>query len=254
MKQILLFALALSVLGVAQAQSTPAQPTTPQNSLLGTWQTSIPYDPPVVGVVTFRHDGSFRSEMVIEGQTAGFWEGSYTLDLDGTLTQNETSWSPQLCFRDRCEPNEGASGIVSLLVAQSPDSFTLRYAENSAFTFERVAPRSEPVDPQCDDVAFAPDCEPAEPDNILTRLGIGASHWTGGYSDGDTVTLSFFVPGVSSLFFYDQREELSLQGTNERLTGISLTSTYPVLIERAGGYVILSYGDERYVLTPVATP
>ena len=143
---------------------------------------------------------------------------------------------------------------MSKLVAQNPDSFTLRYAENSAFTFERVAPQSEPVDPQCDDFAFEHGCEPAEPDNILTRLGIRASYWTGTYSDGDTVTLHFSVPGVSSLLFYDQREELSLQGTNERLTGIVLSDGQPVLIERAGYYVILSYGDERYVLYPATTP
>lgn len=274
MKQMLwLLAFGLSA---ALAQGTPTPPATPQaaagNPIVGIWQTNFSTDagPPVLGVVTFNPDGSYREEMMSQGEMLAFWEGGYTLAPDGTLTQHETNKSPQLCFQGRCEPNDGPPVTTSRLTSRTPNSITLSYTDETGtypVTFQRAgaAPQAGlPTAPQpCSDPVPAPGCLPSTPGASAPGTGAGApanpvpsggpSPWTGTYSDGD-VTLHLVGPGADYLERGGQRYPLHLTSSGARLEG-SFTSggaSYPVVLERTDGGILLNSGDLRFTLGPVA--
>ena len=260
MKRVVLLCTFVLTTALAQSALTPsALQAAPGNPVVGVWQVSFPNDggPPVEGVVGFNPDGTYREEMTSQGQQVAFWEGRYTLAPDGTLTQTETNKSPQFCFQGQCEPNDGPSVTTSRLSAQSADSITLTYAEGSetyTLTFQRVGaaalpqPGPQPAPQVCSGPVPAPGCTQPSP----APAEIGSNPWAGTYSDGD-VTLHLAGPGADYFERGGQQYPLQLTGTNERLEGTftSNGSSFPVVLERSGGAVLLSSGELRFTLQPV---
>ncbi len=122
-----LFVLALAP---ALAQVAPPGGTGPQAgmNLVGVWQTSVQLGqgmPPATGLFRAQPDGSYREEMYVGGLLAAYWEGRFTLAPDGTLTQNETGKSPQICLPTGCVPNEGPTTSVSRVSFGGPNAFTV---------------------------------------------------------------------------------------------------------------------------------
>ena len=109
------------VLTLTLAQTPLASP------LVGTWQTSIELGQgvPASGIFRAQPDGTYREELYAQNQLVGFWEGTYTLAPDGTLTQTETGKSPQLCLQGQCMANEGPATSLSRVSVQGPDTFTV---------------------------------------------------------------------------------------------------------------------------------
>lgn len=88
------------------------------------------------GTFTANPDGSYREEMIIQGQLAGFWEGTYTLSSDGMPVQTETSKSPQLCSQSQYQANDGASSTTSQSDNLERDG--IRYPLKLQGTLERL--------------------------------------------------------------------------------------------------------------------
>jgi hypothetical protein len=238
------------LLSTVFAQNTPVASQEAGNPLVGTWQTNIPNEggPPLVGVVVFSPDGSYREELMIQGELGGFWEGRYTLAPDSTLTQNEVNKSSQLCFQGDCQPNEGPPVTVSKLGAVSPNSFTLTYTDGPqgyAATFQRM--------PQSSSVTPTPD-QPLPPiTSNVPASNIPANPWAGVYSDG-TITLHLSGPGQDYFERQGKQYPLQLRGSAERLEGTfsSDGNTFPVVLERKDGSVILTSGDLSFTLSSSA--
>ena len=117
------------LLGTGFAQINNANP------LVGTWQTSIELGqglPPATGMFQANANGQYREEMYIQGQLAAYWEGQYNLTPDGTLTQQETSKSPQICMGTQCMANEGPSTTTSRITLQGADAFTAMVQDPSS--------------------------------------------------------------------------------------------------------------------------
>ena len=103
--------------------------------IVGTWQTSIELGQglaPATGIFQALPDGRYREEMYIQGQLAAFWEGQYSLAPDGTLTQQESNKSPQICTQSQCMANDGPSMTVSRVSAQGPDTFVVTLQDPSS--------------------------------------------------------------------------------------------------------------------------
>lgn len=98
------------------------------NPIVGIWQTSIQLGqgmPNATGIFQAQPNGQYREELYMQGQLAAYWEGQYSLAPDGTLSQQETSKSPQICMQGQCFANEGPSSSVSRVSVQGTDSFTV---------------------------------------------------------------------------------------------------------------------------------
>lgn len=122
-------ALASLFLATGFAQMNSANP------LVGTWQTSIELGqglPPATGIFRAQADGQYREELYIQGQLAAYWQGQYTLAPDGTLTQQETSKSPQICMQGQCMANDGPSTTTSRVSLQAADVFTVTVQDPSS--------------------------------------------------------------------------------------------------------------------------
>jgi len=94
MKPFSRYLISLLLTGVFILALAQMPPTSP---LVGTWQTSIELGqglPPATGIFQAQPDGRYREELYVQNQLAAFWEGTYTLASDGTLTQTETGKSP----------------------------------------------------------------------------------------------------------------------------------------------------------------
>ncbi len=103
--------------------------------IMGTWQTSIELGQglaPATGIFQALPDGRYREEMYIQGQLAAFWEGQYSLAPDGTLTQQESNKSPQICMQSQCMANDGPSMTVSRVSVQGPDTFVVTLQDPSS--------------------------------------------------------------------------------------------------------------------------
>ncbi len=103
--------------------------------IVGTWQTSIELGQglaPATGIFQALPDGRYREEMYIQGQLAAFWEGQYSLAPDGTLTQQESNKSPQICMQSQCMANDGPSMTVSRVSVQGPDTFVVTLQDPSS--------------------------------------------------------------------------------------------------------------------------
>ncbi len=103
--------------------------------IVGTWQTSIELGQglaPATGIFQALPDGRYREEMYIQGQLSAFWEGQYSLAPDGTLTQQESNKSPQICTQSQCMANDGPSTTVSRVSVQGPDTFVVTLQDPSS--------------------------------------------------------------------------------------------------------------------------
>jgi hypothetical protein len=265
---VIVYALLLAT-GFAQNMPVASQETS--NPVVGMWQTDIPNEggPPLVGVVVFSPDGSYREELMIQGELGGFWEGRYTLAPDGTLTQSEVNKSPQLCFQGECQPNDGPPVTVSKLGAVSPNSFTLTYSDGPqgyAATFQRV-PQSASAAPTLQDQPLQPIASNVPASNVpasnvpasnvpasnVPVPNVAANPWAGVYSDG-TITLNLRGPGEDYFERQGKQYPLQLRGSAERLEGTfsSDGNTFPVVLERRDGSVILTSGELSFTLIPLA--
>ena len=115
------------------------------DSLVGTWQTTFSTMqgmPPATGVFKVQTSGQYREELYVQGQLAGFWEGTYTLSPDGTFVQQITNKSPQVCVGGRCNPNPASGTISSRLTLQGTNSFSIssqdaQTGQTSTLTWQR---------------------------------------------------------------------------------------------------------------------
>lgn len=247
MKQLVL--LCCFAMSTALAQQATPPGGIADNPMVGVWQTSIPTDggPAIDGIFRFNPDGTYREEMISQGQLLAFWEGRYDLAPDGTLTQHETNKSPQICFRNQCGSNDGPPVTVSRVSAQSSSSITLTYTDESGsypITLQRVNAGSGPT--------FMQPTQPGGPSPNPLGAESEPTPWMGSYSDGD-LTLHLGSPEGDFLERGDVRYPLELSGTSERLEGSfnSGDMTFPVVLERAEGGVVLTSGDLRFTLSPV---
>ncbi len=116
------------ILSVSFAQMQGVSP------IVGTWQTSIELGQgiaPATGIFQVQADGRYREEMYIQGQLAAFWEGQYSLAPDGTLTQQESNKSPQICMQGQCMANDGPSMTISRVSVQGPNAFMVSIQDPS---------------------------------------------------------------------------------------------------------------------------
>lgn len=265
MKQIL-FVLMLC-LGTALAQGT-IQPTMSQvttAALIGKWQTSVPIGdgmPPAEGTLTINPDGSYREEMLFQGQLAGFWEGSYSLTPDGIFSQTELSKSPQICVQGQCFSNDGPNMTVSTIVKLDANHFTVRIQDpesGEVFTLEwqRVlgaAIVNPQPGPQLPLPACKPGMTPAPQGNCVAAAPVTPENngftWAGNYSDG-AITLQ--LGGLEGDYLEREgvRYPLSLQANNAMLEGTfsSGNDSFPLSLERLDNIIVLRTGNARYELT-----
>jgi hypothetical protein len=249
-KCLVIFSLIFLVLTV-NAQAVPPQ-------LAGIWQTSISLGeglPVAAGLFKVQSNGSYREEMIVEGQLGAFWEGTYSLSPDGTLTQNVVSKSPQVCVQGNCVANEGEPVTVSSLSFQSPDSLKLSLLDGSlVLEYQRVSeslPNPTPAIPATPEPIVTPN--PITPTPTNPNLPVApVNPWFGTYSNGD-LTLVIAGPGKDFIERAGTRYPLQLQGTLERLEGsFSNNGTnYPVVLERNGQRISLTSGELRFELEPV---
>jgi hypothetical protein len=123
------------------------------NPIVGTWQTTVELGQglaPATGIFQAQADGRYREEMYIQGQLAAFWEGQYSLSPDGTLTQQESNKSPQICMQGQCMANDGPTTTLSRVSVQGPDTFVVSLQDPSSgqmFSITWQRQNTQPVIP-----------------------------------------------------------------------------------------------------------
>ncbi len=234
----------------------------PAPSLVGVWQSSISLGeglPVAIGVLRVLPGGHYREEMRVEGQLGAFWEGTYTLAPDGTLTQTALTKSPQVCVQSNCQTNEGEAVTVARATFPNPNTLVLSLPDGSVvLEYQRVT-----------DAAPAPAPATLLDNPLGGQQGVSNNFWFGSYSNGDlTLDITefgkYFIEqaGIRYPLTIPEQYPLDIPGMAppERLEGSfsSNGADYPVVLERyQGSLVMLTSGQSRFVLervVPVTAP
>ncbi len=88
-------------------QAMPGPLGQQQGDITGTWRTEDQFDDGTPFTIELKLDasGTWRVDFVAEGQPLAYFGGPYTFSQDGVLQYQETSRSPQVCFRGQCQDN-----------------------------------------------------------------------------------------------------------------------------------------------------
>jgi len=235
--------------------------------LVGLWQASVSFQPgmtPILVRDSFTAEGKWREEVFTDNVVSGWWEGTYSLAADATLTTNETAVSPQVCMAGTCKANNPPTVTVSKVRFEGADTF-IQDIVNPAngqvvFTIKHTrvqSPATTGTTPQIPKVNN-------DRQNPLAA-GQNPQSWNGAYTDGRLKLVlqeqNNMVIGLIELAA--NQYQLQAQGDANKLQGVFKTEDgqqFELRISRVNGGLVLSTGGKNYNLqmvqltTPGANP
>lgn len=257
------------------------------NPIVGVWQTTIALGqglPEATGILYAFPNNMYREEMYINKELGAFWEGKYTLTPDGTFTQFEGNKSPQICIaKSQCMTNESESQIVSRISLKNPNEMTINIQDSTsgqmiALNYSRMqnpntggnspttggpTTSNMPTLPNPNMPGGTVPNNPSTTGNLPTNTSTGAqvaantfSSWIGSYTDGE-LTVHLGSPQGNYMQKGDATFQLAVQGDAQRLEGAFRTQsgdTFPIVLERQNGLVIVTSDTLNFSLNPMTPP
>ena len=248
------------------------------NPIVGVWETKVVLSPGVPEATDHLYifpNGMYREEMYFDKFAAAFWEGRYTLTADGTLTQTLSNKSPQICLSEgQCIANEVPQQATAKVTLNNTNEMTVVVPDQSTgqmmtLNYKRIQPpmAGTPGSTTTGSTTTGPTpgSTTTGPISGSTSTGTGSNtgtpgaantfaQWVGSYTDGD-LTVHLGSPQGNYMQKGETFFQLSVQGDEQRLEGAFRTQsgdTFPIVLQRQNGQVLVMSDNLNFTLTPVA--